>query len=261
MLLDYHTHTILSDGKNTHEEMITQAIKVGLAEYGFSDHVCLKPVSNKVVQPNSFELMTKIITRLKAKHQDIEIKYGIEMDYFPYLENKIKKAIDSLPLDYVIGSVHFIDEWIFDLDATGYAYRDINEIYETYFDLIQKAARSKLFDIIGHTDIIKIFNYRPTENMDALYDETARIFKENNMVAEINTNGINRPCREIYPSTQILEKFKKYDVEITFGSDAHVQARVGQFFDVAVKILNQLGFKYYVSFTNRQKKYLALPAI
>ena len=100
-LTDYHIHSVLSDGKNTHEEMIQAAIEKGLAEIGFSDHVCLKPVEwaiNHVDLP----VMVQQIQHLKEKYQDqITIKLGAEVDYLEGMEDEIAKLIDTLPLDFV----------------------------------------------------------------------------------------------------------------------------------------------------------------
>ena len=78
-----------------------------------ADHVCLKTVE-WAVMPIDIPVMTEQILELRDKYSSqIKVRYGIEMDYFPGREKEILKIISSLPLDYVIGSVHFIGDWNF----------------------------------------------------------------------------------------------------------------------------------------------------
>ena len=102
-MVDYHMHSVLSDGQNSYEEMIRTAISKGLDEIGFSDHVCLKPV-DWAIRMEDIPVMTRQILDLKQKYSNqIQIKYGIEVDYFPGYEAELKDLIESIPVDYVIG--------------------------------------------------------------------------------------------------------------------------------------------------------------
>ena len=160
-LVDYHMHSILSDGADTYEEMIQEAIVKGLYEIGFSEHVCLKPVE-WAISLIDIPVMTEQIQDLKLKYKDqITIRYGIEMDYFPGHEKEMKELIDYIPADYIIGSVHFIGDWNFDTDESLYGKWSNDKLYTDYFELIQKAVISGLFDILGHLDIIKKFGIYP----------------------------------------------------------------------------------------------------
>jgi histidinol-phosphatase (PHP family) len=86
-MVDYHMHSILSDGQDSYEEMVCVAISKGLDEIGFSDHVCLKPV-DWAIRLEDIPVMTEQILDLKLKYEDqIKIRYGIELDYFPGTEN------------------------------------------------------------------------------------------------------------------------------------------------------------------------------
>jgi len=163
-LVDYHMHSILSDGKNTYEEMAMAAIDKGLEEVGFTDHLCLKPVDWSMKQID-IPVMTSQISDLKEKLGGrINIRFGIEVDYLPGYEDELHELISQIPVDYVIGSVHFIDDWNFDTDQSLYGKWSNDELYEKYFTLVQEAAQSGLFDIIGHIDIIKKFRvYQPGE--------------------------------------------------------------------------------------------------
>jgi histidinol-phosphatase (PHP family) len=170
------------------------------------------------------------------------------------MESQIQAVINKLPVDYVIGSVHFLNDWNFDTDIAEYDTVDLNKFYHQYFTAVQQSAKSKLFDIIGHCDLAKKFAYYPTFPLDELYDKTAQIFKNADVVVEINTSGRIKPCNEFYPSIQFIERLAHYKVPITLGSDAHVEQNVGQFFSEALAEIKALGYKEIASFTNRKRE-------
>jgi histidinol-phosphatase (PHP family) len=251
-------HSILSDGKDSYEEMVLVAISKGLDEIGFSDHVCLKPV-DWTIRLEDIPVMTRQILDLKSKYQDqIQIRYGIEMDYFPGYEDELKELIDQIPVDYVIGSVHFIGDWNFDTDQSLYGKWSNNHLYEKYFSLVQQAARSGLFDIIGHLDIIKKFRIYPETSQDELFENTIQIVKANNMVVELNTGGMDRPCAEFTPGPKLLELCYQHHVPVTISSDAHHSAQIARHFDAATAMLSQIGYTEIVGFNNRIRRIIRL---
>lgn len=257
-LVDYHTHSILSDGKHSYEEMIRMAISKGLDEIGFSDHVCLKPV-DWAISMIDIPVMTEQILDLRLKYQDqIKIRYGIEMDYFPGQEIELKELIESIPLDYVIGSVHFIDDWNFDTDKSLYGKWPNDQLYKDYFELIQQAAASGLFDIIGHLDIIKKFRVYPESNQDKLFEDTIKLIKKSNLVVELNTGGVDRPCAEFTPNLKLLEICFRHNVPVTLSSDAHMTIQIARHFGSAIELLKQIGYMEITGFNNRNRSMIRL---
>ena len=115
-----------------------------------------------------------------------------------------------------------------------------------------KAARSGLFDIISHSDVVKKFGHRPTKDMTGMIEDTVRSYKESGMVVEINTSGLRKPVKEIYPAPHILQILKQYNVPIVFGSDAHTPQEVGKDFSFARSIVQELGFTELVVFEQRK---------
>jgi len=257
-MVDYHMHSILSDGHNSYEEMIKSAITKGLDEIGFSDHVCLKP-ADWAIRLEDIPVMTTQILDLKQKYKDqIQIKYGIELDYFPGQENELKDLIESIPVDYVIGSVHFIGNWNFDIDQSLYGKWSNDKLYEIYFGLVQKAAQSGLFDIIGHIDIIKKFRVYPETNQDKLFEDTIQIIKEHNVVVELNTGGMDRPCAEFTPGTRLLELCYQHQVPVTLSSDAHRAEQIARHYESATALLSQIGYTEIVGFNKRIRRIIRL---
>jgi histidinol-phosphatase (PHP family) len=248
-------HSVLSDGKNTYEEMIRAAIEKGLDEIGFSDHICLKPVDWSIDRID-LPVMVEQVQLLQEKYQDqITIKLGAEVDYLEGMEEEIAQLTDSLPLDYVIGSVHFIGDWNFDTDKSLYGKWSNDHLYERYFDLIQKAARTGLFDIIGHMDIIKKFRVYPETNQSGLINDTLKIIKDQDLVVELNTGGFDRPCAEFTPSPSIIERCFYHQIPVTLTSDAHRTEQIGRHFHSAHELLQSVGYKELVRF-NKRKRHL-----
>jgi histidinol-phosphatase (PHP family) len=253
-LVDYHMHTILSDGKNTHEEMALAAIEKGLDEIGFTDHLCLKPVGWTMKSIDIPVMASQILDVKERYSKHINVRFGLEIDFFPGFENEIQKIIDSLPLDYVIGSIHFIDDWNFDTDKSLYGKWPNDELYEKYFSIVQDAARSGLFDIIGHIDIIKKFRVYPESNQDQLMEDTIKIIKENNLVVELNTGGMDRPCADFTPSPKLLEFCYRHHVPVTISSDAHRVEQIARYYESALSLLKRVGYTEIVGFNQRLRR-------
>lgn len=254
MLLDYHMHTYLSDGRHSHEEMLLSAAFLGVDEIGFSDHICLIPVPWALPLNRIDEMIEMVQSAQAANTKGVSIKFGIEMDYLPGREQEIENLIKRLPLDYVIGSVHFVNGWNFDTNAKQFDAIDVNQFYKDYFKLVQQSAASGLFDIIGHCDLAKKFAYYPSFPLDELYDETAQIFKESDVAVEINTSGRTKPCNEFYPAPQFMERLAHHKVPITLGSDAHVEQNISQYFHEAIGAIKALGVTKIARFTKRQRE-------
>ena len=175
------------------------------------------------------------------------------MDYFPGKEEELRQVIAYFPSDYVIGSVHFMGSWNYDTDKRYYGKWSNDELYRMYFELVQQAAKSQLFDVIGHFDLIKKFRCWPESDQSHLYEETLKVLKEADVVLELNTSGLDRPCGEFFPNKKILEMAAKIGIPITLGSDAHRPDQVARHFESAIELLKETGFTKISRFRNRQR--------
>jgi len=257
MIMDYHMHTKASpDATGAISEYVEEAKKKGLDEIGFSEHVILH--YEKDYPYRSPEAMKSYVEEfLKAKtNSEIPIKLGAEVDFFPADVEKITEFLEEYPFDYVIGSVHYLGSWSIDSPRQTYEYsrRDILQVYEEYFGTVRKLCCSRLFDVLGHADLIKIFGFQPNCNFDHLLKETARALAENDMCVEINTSGLIRPCKEMYPSMQFLALLRQNGVPITFGSDAHRPSDAGRFFDQGIELAKEAGYKQACAFEARKRR-------
>ena len=238
-------------------DYVEQAIKLGLKEIGFSDHAPLVSHRDPTVTMDFDELSLyhKMIEEVQEKYKDkIKIKLGIEADFVPGFEEKTKELLQGHPYDYVIGSVHYIESWAFDNpnELKGWDQRQTDDIYAEYFEHLGRSAASGLYDIIAHVDLVKKFGHRPTKSVDDIVRKTAQAFKDNNVVIEINTSGLRKPVKEIYPSLNDLKIYCEVGVPIVFGSDAHTPGQVGMNYEEGLKLAKDAGYKEYVLFEKRK---------
>lgn len=262
-MIDYHIHTKrCGHAQGEMAEYVERARTLSLKEIGFADHLPLLLKQDPTLTMSSEELDEYIqsVEQIKKEFPDISIKSGIEADYLPGFEEDTARILKSYNFDFVIGSVHFIDGWGFDDSRyiDGYKNWDIFELYARYFDLVAEAAGTGLFDIIGHFDLIKKYNFRPERDIAPLVEKALSAIKEAGVAVEINTAGLRKPVGEIYPSLDILRRCYRADIPITFGSDAHRPEEVGKDFDIALAYAKEVGYGSVVVFNKRVPQHISL---
>ena len=256
--VDYHMHTPLcGHAVGLPSQYVEQAIKVGLKEIGFSDHAPLVSHLDPAITMNKQQLpfYHALIEDVKKRFaKKLTIKIGIEADFIPGYEEKTRAILSSYPYDFVIGSIHFIDNWAFDDpdQRVRWKDKDVDTVYRDYYELLRKSAKSGLFDIMGHVDLVKKFGHRPSADLAPEIEKTAKVFKESGVTVEINTSGLRKPVKEIYPSLQDLKIYRAYDVPITFSSDSHDPFDVGRDYDKAWQWAKDAGYSEYRVFRQRK---------
>ncbi|WP_024953751.1 histidinol-phosphatase HisJ family protein [Sulfurospirillum arcachonense] len=255
MSVDLHNHTILcKHATGTAEEYVKKAIIEKIKYFGFSDHA---PMNFDPKYRMKFEQMQeyeKTILHVKEKFKnDINVLLAYEVDFLNgYIDERVLKA----DVDYLIGSVHFIGKWGFDNpEFIGeYKNKDINKIWEDYFEAIECLAKSKLFHIIGHIDLIKVFNFLPTKDIKSIANKAIQEIKKANIVVEINAAGFRKPVKEAYPSKDIMELLAQNDIPITFSSDAHAPEQVGYKKNEIYKYAKSFGYNKCATFLKKERK-------
>jgi len=109
-----------------------------------------------------------------------------------------------------------------------------------------------MFNIIAHADLVKKFGHRPTQDLTKEVQKTAEAFKKAGVAIEINTSGLRKPVKEIYPTLEDLKVYCAAGVPITFGSDSHAPSEVAMDFDKAVDLAKAAGYKEYLLFAGRK---------
>ena len=248
-------HSNYSDGRSAPEDYIAPAIAAGLREIGFSEHLTLfKDLEDWNMNPVNISPYINHIDQLRNNIKNIIIKTGLEVDFIAGKEKDIGAYLSLFPLDYIIGSVHYLGEKTVDVGPEFYEGKSIDKLFEAYFDSVCAAAASGLFDIIGHCDLIRIYGYKPFSDQEPHYRKLAKTMKAHNVAFELNTNGRNRPLADFYPDRKFLHIFREENVPVCVNSDAHMPSRVGQYFDEAYELLRYVGFTEMAVFDKRVRR-------
>lgn len=271
MITDYHVH--LETGPYKIEwvkKYLEMAQKQGITDLGFSEHAYRFKQSkgilfNPWIQKRQTEDVEEYINLvLEARKQGLPVKLGVELDFVPGKEKEIEKFIQSYPWDYVIGSIHWIGDWGFDLPEMKekWDHKKVIDTYGEYFTIIKELLKSKQFDILGHLDVIKVFGYKPDqedhERLLSLYEEMIDAIKDSNMVVEMSTAGLRKPVGELYPSKTLMEKLADHKIPMMINSDAHRPEDVGRDFDQGVLYLKEYGIENIHIFHNRKRTMVPL---
>ena len=255
MRIDLHNHTTrCNHAKGTIDEYIQKAIELGIDIYGFSEHAPMDFDTHYRLQFNEMESYANDVLSAKERYKDeIEIVLGYEVDWLP---KHMDKRVLNAKVDYLIGSVHFLDKWGFDNPEFIGKWKDknIDEIWKAYFEATENMAKSGKFDIVGHLDLIKIFKFMPKQDTRLLAKNALKAMKASNMVLEINTAGLRKPIGEMYPSRALVEEAYALDIPITFSSDAHAVEQIGAGYDLAKAMARDIGYTQAVTFKERDKQ-------
>ncbi len=255
MIVDLHNHTILCNhATGTLDEYIEKAIENQTKYFGFSDHAPMEFDKNYRMGFSQMREYEESVLEAKERYKNqIEILLAYEVDY---LDGYIDRRVLDAKVDYLIGSVHFIDKWGFDNPEFigNYKDRDIDKIWQDYFDSIEAMAKSGLFDIVGHLDLIKIFNYLPKRDIRVIAQNALKAIKEADMSIELNMSGYRKETGEAYPSRILLESIRELDITITFSSDAHKPSQVGLFSEEILSLARESGYSECAVFIDRDRQ-------
>jgi len=261
---DYHMHTPLCrHATGDPVALAARAVDLGLTEIGFSDHNPM-PQDNFDTWRMPLADLDEYVRRVelaRSMFPGLTVKLAMEVDFLPGCEGWVRDLAGRYPWDYFIGSVHYVSR-SFAIDDPGqigqWRSRDPMEIWTAYFDRLTMAAGSGLFEIIGHTDLCKKFCFYPREDYLPLVAKFLEAARKHDVAIELNTAGLRKDCKEIYPSQKIVELAAKIGVPITFGSDAHAPEEVGMNFNEAVASARDAGYTQWCSFTQRKRHLVAL---
>ncbi len=259
---DYHLHTPLCrHAVGEPVDYARRAVELGLTEIGFSDHspMARDDFDDWRMPARQLDDYVAKVRLARETFPQLTIRLALEVDYLPGQEAWIRELAARHPWDYFIGSVHYVsDTWAIDNPArlSEWKKRDAFEVWTIYFERLAQAARSRLFQIIGHADLPKKFGLRPAQDCRPLYRNFVNAAAEAGCAIELNTAGLRKECREIYPCAELLQLAWRKGVPITFGSDAHAPEEVGMNFAEAVALARSAGYTETCRFTRRQHEFI-----
>ncbi len=259
MIVDLHNHTPLCNhAEGEIDAYVQEAIKNKTKIFGISDHAPMDFDPEYRMRFDQMQEYEQKVLNVKRKYADkIEILLGYEVDY---LKGHMDERVLNADVDYLIGSVHFIEGWGFDNpEFIGkYEEQDIDEIWQKYFDTIEAMANSKLFDIVGHLDLIKVFKFMPRGNINEMAKNALVAIINADMVLELNVAGYRKPVAEPYPSKTLLKQAFELGIPITFASDAHKPEQVSLFNDEITELAKSIGYTECAFFRKRKREFISL---
>jgi histidinol-phosphatase (PHP family) len=207
------------------------------------------------MKDSELESYIEKVEHARRDYPNLIIKLAMEVDFIPGYEDWVRELAARYPWDYLIGSVHYVSpSWAIDnpQQLSEWKSRDPLEVWTAYFERLTMAAESKLFDIIGHADLCKKFCFYPKQDCTPLVTRFLEAAKRNNVAIELNTAGLRKDCKEIYPSESIVRLASQIGVPLTFGSDAHAPNEVGMNWAEAMDLAHRTGYTHWRRLTGRQ---------
>lgn len=245
--MDYHLHPI-SHGEGSHTREILQpffeeAQRKGIEELGFADH-------GRYYMEFDYQTMRDIAETFPT----INVRFGIELPFLVGCDEELGEIVETLKPDFVIGSLHHIDGWMFDHPGfmEGYSKWDMDDLYKRYYALMKRLVQVEHFDIIGHLDLIKVFGFAPKRDTFKYVEPVLQEIAKEGKTIELNTAGFRKPVKEFYPSLFLLKECRRLHIPVTLGSDAHTPHQVGFMFKEAKRWLLEAGYTHLTTFSKRR---------
>jgi histidinol-phosphatase (PHP family) len=268
VLTDYHLHLRPDDTGQANDYFSEQNVDRYLAaaeehdidELGVSEHVYRFTQALEIWDHPYWE--SSALDDLDAYVEFVRstpLRLGIECDFVPGAEDRIANLLER-DFDYVVGSIHFlgeqgaVDDRRYDVwEAIG----DPDELWSTYFRWQAELARSGLFDVVSHPDLVKIWgDDRPQPKRDRRfhYEPLVEAVAETGIAVEVSTAGLRKPVGEVYPAPALGEMLAEAGATFALSSDAHAPDQVGFGYDRALELLSDLGVEAISVFDHRERR-------
>jgi histidinol-phosphatase (PHP family) len=271
VLTDYHLHLRPDEGSTTFERFFTAenveryraaAAAAGIEELGVSEHVYrFHQALDLWRHPLWLENAKDDLDAYCEFVRSTPLRLGVECDFVPGAEGRTAAMLEARDFDYVVGSVHFVGEGDAAVDHDGFDVweggGDAEEIWTRYFDHFDRCARSGLFDILAHPDLVKLWGKgRPLPDGDLrrFYEPAVEAIVAGGSAVEISTAGLRKPVGELYPARAFAELVVEAGVPFALSSDAHLPEQVGFGYERAVAFLDQLGVEEIAVFEGRRRR-------
>jgi histidinol-phosphatase (PHP family) len=277
VLTDYHLHLRPDEDRSPPyerwfneqnvERYLDAARVAGIEELGVSEHIYRFEQSLELWDhPFWCRQATDDLDAYCEFVRSTALRLGIELDYVPGAEDRTEELLAARDFDYVVGSVHFIGEGAVDMDEYGVWAReqDPDEVWRRYFNAVATAARSGLFDILAHPDLVKVWGGGrpgPLRDPRVYYEPAVEAIVESGIAVEVSTAGLRKPVGEIYPAPAFAEMCVEAGAPFALSSDAHTPEHVGYAYGQAVALLRSLEVDEICVFERRVRRLEPLGAV
>ena len=255
-MFDFHLHTKVSfDGEGEPMAMVEAAAKAGLRAICFTDHLDYDPLGREPDLAFDTEEYNTAYDRLY--HPDVKIFCGMEFGMLPGNVDVLEKDLQRRHFDFVIGSVHFIEN----LDIYYNEFWEGKTAHQAFLSTLETTLACvkahTAYDVLGHLTYAGKQPHNPGhrpvlyKDFREVIDEILKILVQNGKGMEINTSGMDK-CGVFLPDEEIMRRFKELGGEIvTVGSDAHDVSRVGQYCREACQMAADI-FGYVCTYEDRK---------
>ncbi|NBI92251.1 histidinol-phosphatase HisJ family protein [Lachnospiraceae bacterium] len=266
MFADYHVHTRFSDDSvYPMEQVVKDAIAMGLEEICFTDHVdygikedwdCGHPIQYREDAPLAnvdYPAYTALIKEMQDKYSGrIRVKMGMEFGMQMHTVSKYEELFARYPFDFIILSVHQVEDkefWTQDFQR-GRSQKEYNERY--YEEMGHLVNAYSDYSVLGHMDLIVRYDEEgiyPFDKIEPMVSEILKRVIERGKGIEMNTSYRRYGLKDTTPSMDILRRYRELGGEIiTIGSDSHEPEHLGTGIEGAKKVLKDLGFRYFCTY-------------
>ena len=251
--LDAHMHTDQSPDSSVPIDVYAAlAVERGIAEIAITDHVDFDP-RDPAYHYSRFDDRERVVRGAAERwaREGVQIRFGAELTFNRRWESDVRDHLRHHRYDYVIGSVHDWPEspyWPSRIHAWVQG-RSLDEIVAPYYAEIIAAARSGLFDTIGHLDVVKRYLHPYITAADLakrpdLQEPALRAIIEGGVSLEVNSSGLRYPGAETYPSAAVVARYRELGGQrVVVGSDAHSRGAFAARLDESYRHLRAAGFE------------------
>ena len=274
MLTDYHVHLRPDEDGTTAERYFTRAnaetyresaSERGIGELGVAEHVHRFVQALEVWQHPWYRHWAQddLDAYCGFVREETDLRLGIEADFLPGREEQVAELLDGRDWDYVLGSIHFLRDEAVDLREGRWAEFDIwrsnepEKVWARYFETLGEAARSGLFDILSHPDLVKVWGQGapvPDGDPRRFYELAMEGIADSDVAIEVSTAGLRKPVGEIYPARGFLELCLEAGRPVALSSDAHRPEHLGWEYERAVEWLGDIGVGEIAVFDRRERR-------
>ncbi|MFZ1155720.1 MAG: histidinol-phosphatase HisJ family protein [Solirubrobacteraceae bacterium] len=270
MLTDYHLHLRLDELDATAAEHFTAAnvkryrdvaSERDIVELGVSEHIYRFAQALEVWQHPLWReyALDDLDDYCGFVREYTDLRLGIEADFIPGCEERIASLLEARDFDYVVGSVHFLRDQALDMDdySVWGSGRSAEQIWDSYFRTLGEAARSGLFDILAHPDLVKVWGAErplPEGDLRRYYELAIDGIAESGVAIEVSTAGLRKRAQEIYPAPAFLEMCLEAGATVALSSDAHRPEDVGADYNQALELLASVGVQELCVFEHRERR-------
>lgn len=262
LLYESHCHTTLCKHAYGHpDEYAAVALDRGFKGITFTCHCPLPDGFSASVRmgPDQFDDYVAMIEATREAFAGrLDVRLGLESDYYPGVEPWLEELHARVPLSHVLGSIHY--------QVSDYRKRfytgDVHSYQELYFDHLARSAESGLFDTLSHPDLIK--NENPAawdfERLRPHIERALDRIAATGVAMELNTSGLQKALREMNPSPAQLSLMYERGIPVVIGADAHIPQRVGAGYAKALRLLVDAGYSEVSYFIDRQRQTVPIQA-